>query len=388
MDTNDNSSGAIINVVEQFDYSTQNDSYNEQFRKWRKDKHNSFAVNFKQNRKESVFVEGKGFENRSAAYSEQDTVTKIMNVAGIAMLIWIVVEYILGRTAVAFFDLLGFDVHTSFFSINIYGEGAAIALILISVFKVLIPAVYVRKKLRMPLRVEFMTNLHHAHDMIGSICMAMAVSAVTSLPSLYTNNTREVFNYFRDINADASVWNQEQFIIYTIFDIIVLSVISELFFRGAIFGALRQFGDAFAIIITSVMSGLLVQDLRELPAALMISAVAAVGMLRSGSIFTAIFVQILFKMYRLALVLLEADSPDTVFLKRNSFILAVFVIGAAGSVLLYIFSKKKHAHHIAEYSSEISLKQRLIIALRSFPVPAVTCICLLAALIKFILSVI
>ncbi len=43
----------------------------------------------------------------------------------------------------------------------------------------------------------------------------------------------------------------------------------------------------------------------------MISAVASVGMLRSGSIFTAIFVQVIFKMYRLALVILEYGSPDT-----------------------------------------------------------------------------
>ena len=102
--------------------------------------------------------------------------------------------------------------------------------------------------------------------------------------------------------------------VYAIFDIVIISIMSELLFRGAIFSALRQFGDIFAIIITSCASALLVQDFRELPAALMISAVAAVGMLRTGSVLTAIFVQMIYKMYRLALVLLEADSPDNIFM--------------------------------------------------------------------------
>lgn len=387
MGLTDASQKNIINVVEQFDYSTQSDKYNQGFIKWRKNKDNPYAFNFKQNRKESVFIDGKGFESRSLSAAEHETVTRIMNITGIAMLMWVVIDNILGKVCISIFDLLGFNLHASFFSTGIYGGSVEIvtALIVIGFFKILVPAVYIHKKLGMPVRVEFMTKLRHISDLLGSIFMAMAVSAVTSLPNIYTNRTRMVFNYFRDIDADASVWSQEQFIIYSIFDIIIVSIMSELFFRGAVFGALRQFGDIFAIIITSAMSALLVQDFRELPAALLMSAVASFGMLRSGTILTAIFVQIIFKMYRLSLVLFEANSPDSVFLKRNTFILAVFIIGAAGFILIYLLGKKKNHHHISDYKSDTPLKQRLMIAVRSFPVPAVGCVCLLAALIKLIL---
>ena len=119
-----------------------------------------------------------------------------------------------------------------------------------------------------------------------------------------------------------------------------------------------------------------------LPAAILISAIASVGMLRSGTIITAIFVQICFKMYRLALVLLEDSSPDKIFLKRNTFMLVVFVIGAAGIMLIYLIKRKKHEHHIAEFTSKYSVNQRLAIACKSFPLPAIICLCLLAALIK------
>lgn len=387
MQLTDASEKNIINVVEQFDYSTQDDGYNQSFIKWRKNKDNPYAFNFKMDRRESVFVEGKGFESKSLPTAERNCVIKIMNVAGIAMLMWIVIDNILGKAAVTFFDLLGFDIHASFFSTGLYGGDIEIvtSLILISLMKVLIPAWYVHKKLKMPARVEYMTKLRHSSDMIATLCMSMAASAVTSLPNIYTNRTRMVFNYFRDIDADASVWSQEQFIIYAIFDIVIVSVLSELFFRGAIFGALRQFGDLFAVVITSVMSALLVQDFREFPAALLISAIAAAGMLRSGSILTAIYVQIIFKLYRMALILLESTAADTTYLKRNIFILAVFIFGALGVCIIYMIGKKKNHHRIAAYKSEVTMRQRLVIAFRSYPVPAVVGVCVMAALIKLIL---
>ncbi|MBO4523311.1 MAG: CPBP family intramembrane metalloprotease [Ruminococcus sp.] len=390
MKVSDTSEDTVVDVVEQFDYSTQNEAYNESFVTWRRKIDNPYAFNFSRNRRESVFVEGKGFENKSFAIAEQDSISKIMNVTGIAMLIWIVVDNLVSRLAVAAFDLFGFDIHTSFFNKALYGGSTEITttLILISVLKILLPAYYLRRKLRLPMRVEFMTTLNHASDMFGAIFMALSVSAITSIPSIYTNRMREVFDYFKSINADASVWDQDQFVVYTVFDIIVVTVLSELFFRGAVFGALRQFGDYFAVIITSVMSGLLVQDFLEMPAAIMISAVASIGMLRSGSIFTAIFVQAIFKMYRLAVVLTDAGVDDSLHLRRNSFILIVFLIGAIGASILYLFRKHQDIHRIAEYHSELTMKDRMIIAFKAFPVSIVVCFCLLVAAIQVISQII
>ena len=99
---------------------------------------------------------------------------------------------------------------------------------------------------------------------------------------------------------------------------------------------------------------------------------------------TAIFVQMIYKMYNLSLILLEASSSDPLKLQRNAFILIVFVIGAAGVILLYLLKSKKKPRHLVKYYSQINLRERLFLALRSFPVPAVACICLLAALIKLV----
>ena len=150
MKFSDTSDDAVIDVVEQFDYSTQNEAYNETFITWRRKIDNPYAFNFIRNRKESIFVEGKGFENKSFPVAEQESIGKIMNTAGIAMFLWIVIDNLLSRVAVAVFDFIGFDIHTSFVSTAISGGSTEIvtALVLVSLFKLLVPAFYLRLKLK------------------------------------------------------------------------------------------------------------------------------------------------------------------------------------------------------------------------------------------------
>lgn len=386
MELTDTTESNIVSVVDEFDYSTQNESYNEHFRNWRKNKDNPFAFSFERNLRESVFIDGRGFESKSAATAETETLSGIMNIIGTAMLIWIVIDNLFSKVFVGLFDLLGFDIHGAFFSTAFFGGSVEIvtALIVINIVKICIPAVYLHYKLKLPRRVEFMTSLNHPTAMFSSLFMTLAMGAITSIPNIYTNRTRQIYNYFKTLDADVSVWGQEEFIVYAIFDIIIISILGELFFRGAMFPALRQFGDTFAIIVTSAIAGLLSQDIREFPAAVMISATAAAGMLRSGSIFTAFFVQILFKIYRLSLILLESSPLDNMFLKRNTFILTVFIIGAAGFILLNIIQKIAGGTHLARYYSEIPISRRLVTSVKVFPVSAVAGICLLAALMKII----
>ncbi len=376
----------IISVADEFDYSTQDQEYSKEFKAWRKNKNNPYAFNFVMNKKESVFVDGKGFESSSPEEAETESITRIMYLMGTAMLIWIVIENILSKLIIAIAGFIGINVHTAFFSTAIYGGSVEIvtALITVSLIKLTVPALYLHMKLKMPRKVELMNKLDHPADMICSIAMAFVVCAVSGIPSIYSSNTKEIYTYFKNLDADISVWGQKEFVVYTVFNIIIVSVLSEIFFRGAAFGALRQFGDWFAIIITSLMTGLLVQDIREIPAAVLISAVSAIGMLRSGSIITAIFVRVIYEMYQLALVIIQADVSENMYMKLSFFILGTFVFGAAVTILLYIKNYRKTGSRLAKYSSGITQGSRIWNAVKTFPFSAVAVICLLAAIIKLV----
>ncbi|MDE6665762.1 MAG: CPBP family intramembrane metalloprotease, partial [Ruminococcus sp.] len=300
-----------------------------------------------------------------------------------AMLIWVTIDNIIGKMIIYFLDITGINIHTTFFSTACYGGSIEIvtALIAISLIKIYLPAFYIHKKLKMPFRVEFMSTMNHPSELIGAIALALAVCTVTNIPDAYSSSAKEIYSYFKSINTDISVWGQTEYVIYTIFDVIIVSVSSEILFRGAIFSALRQFGDAFAIIVTAVMASLLTQNVQEMPTVFLISLIASAGMLKSGSIFTAFAVSTVYKMYQLSIVIIEMNNSENMFLIRNLIMTEIFIVSSFTAILIHM-KNHRNRHYFAEYHSDISMKERLIFSFKSFPFAAVAFVCLIAAIIK------
>lgn len=336
MNTGGNTEKTIIDVVEEFDYSTQNENYSKSFRKWRKSRNNPFAFNFSVNKKESIFIDGKGFVNNSPAVSERETISRIFFIIGSAMLMWVTIDNIIGKMIIYLLDILGLNIHTTFFSTSCYGGSIEIvtAMIIITLIKIYIPALYIHRKLKMPFRVEFMSTMTHPTELISAIAMSLVVCTITSIPDAYSSSAKEIYSYFKSIDTDISVWGQTEYVIYTIFDVIIMSVSTEILFRGAIFSALRQFGDVFAIAVTSVTAALLTQNFQDMPSVLFISVIASVGMLKSGSIFTAFAVSTVFKMYQLTIVIIEASTSENMFLIRNLIMTIIFILSIITTVIV------------------------------------------------------
>lgn len=386
MNTGGDTEKTIIDVVEEFDYSTQNENYSKSFRKWRKSRNNPFAFNFSVNKKESIFIDGKGFVNNSPAVSERETISRIFFIIGSAMLMWVTIDNIIGKMIIYLLDILGLNIHTTFFSTSCYGGSIEIvtAMIIITLIKIYIPALYIHRKLKMPFRVEFMSTMTHPTELISAIAMSLVVCTITSIPDAYSSSAKEIYSYFKSIDTDISVWGQTEYVIYTIFDVIIMSVSTEILFRGAIFSALRQFGDIFAIAVTSVTAALLTQNFQDMPSVLFISVIASVGMLKSGSIFTAFAVSTVFKMYQLTIVIIEASTSENMFLIRNLIMTIIFILSIITTVIVNFTKKHRNKKYFAGYNSEIPIRERLIYSFKSFPFAAVAAVCMISAIIKII----
>lgn len=382
----DKSDSEIIDVINEFDYSTQNESYNKQFIEWRRNKDNPYAYNLVMNSKESVFVDGQGFVNKSAPAVESEVLGNVLYVIGIALLAITVIENVFGGVIVQILSWLGVNIHNSYINTTIYGGCVEIVIFLISItlIKLLVPLTIVKSKFRMPAKLKYHGQLNDPAELIGAIAVTLLASAVMSIPSAYTDEARELYSFFKAYNADVSVWGQGEFLLYTIFDVIVVSVIAETLFRGEMFNALRQFGDVYAVVITSIVSGVIVQDLSELPGAMIISAVAAIGMLRSGTIFTAISVRIIYKMYLLALSIIEVDTSEEMFLTRNFFILAVFVISVLVLVIIYFRKGRNKRKVFAGGNTYLSFSKKILLACRTVPLASAVIICLLASVLSVV----
>ena len=376
------SDSKIINVIDEFDYSTQNDSYNGQFIKWRRKKENKFSFSFSSNKDESIFIDGKGFISESAVSAEKRTLARIFNIIGNAMLIWLVTDTIVVKFLVKFLSIIGIDVNSNFFNNTIYGGSLEIVtvIIMVSLIRMIVTMFYLHESFKVPLKVEFMHTMNHPSGLVTGISLALLVCTIINIPSAFSPDTKEIYSFFRNIDTDVSVWGQVEFVVYIIFDTIIMSILSEMIFCGAVFAVCRQFGDLFAIIITSLTAALLTHDFGDMAAVFLISVIGSYGMLRSGSIFTPIAVSIVYKMYVLALTVIEAEPSVSMSMTRGMFMSLVFIAGAVGAILCFLHNRKK-GKMLAEYKSEFPLGKRILFSVKIFPYIAVGLVCIVYALV-------
>ncbi len=376
----------IINVIDEFDYSTQNDEYNEKFRSWRKRRDNTYAFKFEKNERESIYVDGRGFIDNSLEYTEKKVLANIFFTLGIASLMWIVFDDLVSKIIVSLLGFAGLNVHTNFSTAIIYGgcHEVALTLVILGILKPVIPMLYLHFKFKVPFRAEVMGKMNNTSALVGAISLAFLVCVATSVPSAYSTESKEMVAFFASSGADVALWNQFEFISYTVFDVIISPIIVQLLFCGASFTVLRQFGDPFAMLMTSFTAALLTQDFHLMPTVFLITLVGCYGMLASGSIFTAVSVNIMYRMYDMTLTLIETDSSDNMPLIRNLFMAAVVVLGSVG-LAFYRMSLKKHRVKLALYVSDMTFGGRIVQAAKTFPYSAVAILCVIYAAIKAVL---
>lgn len=376
----------MIDVIDEFDYSTQNDAYNEKFRAWRSRKNNPYAFSFEKNQRESVYIEGRGFIENSLEAVEKKVLTRIFFTLGIAALMWIFFDDLFSKLIISLLSYAGLDIHINFSSSIIYGgcHDVAGVLIVLGLIKLAIPQIYLHFKFKVPHKAEFMSSMNNPSALIGAMSMAFLVCVAMSIPTAYSTETKEAVAFFASSGADVSIWSQSEFIIYTIFDVLVIPIASQLLFCGAAFAVLRQFGDPFAMLITSLTSALLTQDFRLMPTVFFITFVGCYGMLASGTIFTAIAVNIIYKMYDMTLTLIETNTSDNMPQMRNIFMAVLLVIGAVG-LAYYRITLRKRKLRLAAYSSELTFGGRIMHSAMTFPYSAVAILCIIYAFMKAVL---
>lgn len=71
------------------------------------------------------------------------------------------------------------------------------------------------------------------------------------------------------------------------------ALIEEFFFRGAILGSLRKFGDAFAIFTSAILFGLVHGNLIQIPFAFTVGLLLGFAVVKTGSIWTGVFIHFL-----------------------------------------------------------------------------------------------
>ena len=390
MDVSEESSVPVndgsINVIEEFDYSTQSKLYSDHFKEWRKRKENPFSFSFEMNPKESIYVDGRGFMVGSVQAAEKEALLRVFYIIGVAALMWVVIANVLGKLLVFCMERAGMDIHFSSLNNSIYGNHTWIVtlLVIINLAKILIPALYLLLRFKLPIDVGIMNSKHDSQGLVSAIGLIFITSTLLSLSSAYSSDTKEIFSYLRSLNTDVSLWDQTEFILYTIFDVLIIGTAEELFFRGAMFAVLRQFGDKFAVIMTTLTAVLLAENLNDIIPVIIVSLIASYGMLRSGSIFTAIVVSVIYKVYILAVVVIEADTSNEMTVTRKMFMLLMLCFGGILLLFSWLLAKMRNKKTFVDVKYELTLKDKVMHSLKVFPYSAIAAISPVYMIVKYI----
>lgn len=366
----------LIDVTETFDYSGQSPEYISTYKKWRKNPDNPFAYNYIGNKNEITFSESEGFLKTIPEEKEREVLSRVLYIFGTVLILSLFIQFVFSKILVACLDLIGINIHNSFLNYSVYGGQKEVMAVMVTVtfLKFCLPMFIIKKTLKMPLKASLPCKLQSGKNLFFCISLSVIVSVLTSISRAYSNTTREYFNFFNCYSKEISLMNQAELVIYMFFDIVAVSIMSEFLFHGAVFQALRQFGDLYAVLICSVFSALMSNDIASMPAVLAVSAVAGISVLRSGTVFTAVAVQITNKIYLFALTIIELSFSD-MNLKRGYFMVACFLISIVIAFIIWKTMDREYALK-KNLSTFLTAKQKIELIFSTLPTFTVIFLCI------------
>ncbi len=353
----------VIDVVDEFNCPIQSDNYNRAFKNWRSDKANRYAFNYRADASEKAYVNGEGFIKEKPAYSEKKSMASLMGVIGLSLFIFLAVEiggeYLLTLLA----QTMGIN---AVWNINegVVGapEGIVSAIyIIILILKYVIPLLVLVLALKVPFAVSFPTKIRDRNMFVMSLPAIVLGFALSYYFSYYYG--------YSISKLGISVLNNEYYLPDNMFflaavliaDIILRAVLSELFIHGMIMQPLRQYGDSFALVFTSVIGALLSHDATKFCFYYMIFSIIGFFTLKTGSIKTAIVMR--------TMLHIMTYSSNTMFSKYDMFqykiemnrLMLICIIGGGIGVML-LAKLRRTSFKISSDRRFSSLRDKIITA--------------------------
>lgn len=335
----------------------QNSDYNNMYRKWRID-HKKYGFYFSGDSGELTYRKGEGFINDNPEGSEQTALEGVHSAVAATLIVYT----LLNLFVTVFFSDFPFSLSNKVFyhkgGYFIGDEKLAVILSLIMGTVVrLLPLSLLLAKTRMPLKLIFNFKISNKPLFFESIPMAMLCFGIFTVFSGITHFTAGLMNY----SFGHSIWipkGRTEFILSVILFTIIIPLTSEIVHRGFFLQILRQFGDGYALLLTSVIAGLTMNGPSPL-FCFMLSFVIGYFTMRSGSILTAFVMRITVSVssYWLTYLRISGNSDDYLTLS----IAVTFLFLLVGVISIILFTKK-HSNKInlPLYEMYISQKDKIM----------------------------
>lgn len=327
-----------IDVVEDFVVDSCCDEYNKAYLLWRRSGPSKFVFRFTKHGGERVFMDGEGFIDITPAKVSAKVLGDVGWMLGVVLTFVLFCDTVGGGAVAWILRLLGVSVRYSVVTMELYGSYWGIALVksLMYLLKFLLPAVYLIRRFHLPRTVYLPLKLGSAPDLLFGVSAAILSGLFVGRLSFFTRDQFFSNTLFRSELDFAAI------IVYAFFEVIVVSLLVELFFSGVLFQTLRQFGDVFALLFVSGVAFLIPNELPLRIGTAVITFLSCYAMLRTGSMLTCFFIRIAYAIANFSqLLFLEAEFGELEGDHITLLILGVAVVGLLFSLLMHRLSARR-----------------------------------------------
>ncbi len=146
------------------------------------------------------------------------------------------------------------------------------------------------------------------------------------------------------------------FLLTLIATAVIPPLVEEFACRGLILGALRKFGDGFAIIVSSIIFGIMHGNFQQMPFAFLVGLVLAFITIKSGSLWIAVAVHSFNNLISVIFNYLPKNIP--VMAENAIYILLLAVLMVLGLISLFLLRNKSEIFAIEKSKTESKESQK------------------------------
>lgn len=376
---NESTEQKMIDVVEDFSAPCQTEQYQKSFRNWRRQKQNIYAFRFTKNPKETAFSESQAVAEQMPSQAEQTVLRKLGYLAGCAFICYLVIENILDKLTIAVMQKMHWQIEIVFYGGNrIYGDEKLVFWVttVIHLLKYLIPAVWIQKKIHLPMCVSVPLPVRKPNSLLSGMIFVMLLSVGLGMYGSPYSAELEKYRQISGLTAS----QDNKVILYTLITIFILPIVAELLLHGCLFQTLRQFGDTFAVVTMAILTAAMTHNIFDAVRMGIIHLVISYYLVKTGSFLSAVFLRIVHEIYMFALFCLEAYDMYT--LEWWVILPCLLGIIISGYILLH---KKEKPIYFSENATYLNMQEKLTAFLTVMPMVIFLIACVLILVITSIL---
>ena len=358
----------VIDVSKRHKYYNQSRRYQKEYQEWRSAKDNPYGYRFIKDSREHAYVDGEGYLDNTGIDEEKTALFNCFRLLGMSLLIMgalALVRMIIMDIAFGL-DKGGRIYYETLESGSFLSSNAAYMLAALNLLEYLLPIFFLSATTRLPTRVAVpMKRVKGSVYFSVVLVMLLMMFAGRTINILFANglNMISIYSLYYDyIAADDPV----TLAVCGFSQHIIIPILIEIFYRGFLLQLFRQFGEMFAIIVTSVASVWMLHDLTQIGYLFIVSIFTGIITVRTGSLKPACLMRVSARVLTFAITLVRSSFS---FAYGEIFELLLMIAVFFGCVFYYKrMGRKSFKLSIGIDDETLSIRAKLRLMLMSAPV--------------------